>query len=87
MHNTLEHALGQGTQGPGTKPGARMHKSVVHAQESCACTRILTNKTPVLGQYVPPAFLFQEKRRPLINKTLVLGQYVPPAVCFMKKDV
>ena len=22
-----------------------MHKSVVHAQESCACTRILTNKT------------------------------------------
>ena len=29
MHNTLVHALGQGTQGPG------------HAQECCACTRDL----------------------------------------------
>ena len=56
MHNTLVRALGQGTQGPGTKPGARdqawdpkrqlgrsqaLDRRVVHAQESCACTRIL----------------------------------------------
>ena len=64
MHNTLVHALGQGTQGRGTKPGARDQAwdpkrarvqglgpaqrpfSVpglvpVHAQECCACTRVL----------------------------------------------
>ena len=67
MHNTLVHALGQGTQGPGTKPGARdqawdaksagsrawdppsaLFGSLApglsgpeHAQECCACTRVL----------------------------------------------
>ena len=44
MHNTLVHAL----EGPGPKAGTQkerwgsgLDKSVVHAQESCACTRIL----------------------------------------------
>ena len=38
MHNTLVHALGQGTQGPWPlgSLAQSMHKSVVHAQEiSC----------------------------------------------------
>ena len=44
------------------------HKSVVHAQESCACTRILCmhknldKQTPVLAQYVPPAVFFFRKK-------------------------
>ena len=71
MHDTLVHALSQGTQGPGTKPGAGdqawdpkrplgRSKALdrclfgsqawslapgfpgsVHAQECCACTRVL----------------------------------------------
>ena len=56
MHNTLVHALGQGTQGPGPKQGAAWtwdrpkrpfwalapgFPGPEHAQECCACTREL----------------------------------------------
>ena len=52
MHNTLVHAL-EGARAQGQDPKRarvqclgpawflRMHRSVVHAQECCACTRIL----------------------------------------------
>ena len=42
MHNTLVHALGQGTQGPGPKKGAAQKISCVYTRDSFVYTQVIS---------------------------------------------
>ena len=57
-----------------------MHKMVVHAQEYCACTRILTNKSLLLGVDAASGVFLK------VSETLIMRIYEKNAfMCFLKK--